>query len=818
MDEARDPLLAKIMSEPSSDGDWEGPLDGDAVLIEKARHPLRWPILVLACLMLIGSYYCFDIPSALKTQINDYMQDSSAAYETDFALMYTLYAAPNVILPFFGGYFVDRFGVCLCLLVFTSLIAVGQVIVACGFLLKSWPIILIGRFVFALGGENLIVANSALLADWFKGTELAFSFGVNLSVARVGSVVNNILSPSLNNSVGLVFAMWFGAMTCAGSVVCVMLTIPIDRKLDRQIAAQRNALDSRLLSRSVQTTAGSSSSSSSSGPTTAFSKTESHLSHGARSAAGSTTGSDTLLSTFVPRWLNPWADVEGERSPLNLQPAGTISGGGSLNATAAITDAATPHQRTKFSATPLGEDAVSPMYLNRGGNEGSISGSGSGLGSSSSSLHHRTGANGGSGGGNGNGGILTDREREKAALAAGGAGAGVGGGGAAAAAAAASSSSSYGGSLGSSASEDENGSFSHTSLLTAAAPSIQCRDLWAMPPVFWVLVALCVAMYGSVLPFNNIASSLLLERTYFVAPNPGCRLLQVGNCQSDINPPVNCTNLQLSNYQVPLPVDLIVDGEQQCTGLNLQCVRSDVDCTAVEWYTASGSPPGCAQEYCSRQIDALKNAAWVMSIPYTISGIVSPFIGLFIDRYGMRAIIASIAAGLVVVVHLLLGYTNVSPVGPLVGQGLAYTGFAAVLWPAVPLVIQPRLTGLGFGILTSALNAGCAVLPIIVAQVYNVSGSRYIPNVELMFAMLGVLALALGLYLNYFDYFHGNVLNRGAEPKGGWKIANNSGHSLNDDSSAGSSTGVGGGVGTGVGGGAGGGKYSLVGQSEGDSP
>ncbi len=74
---------------------------------EKSKSLLRWPILVLACLMLVGSYYCFDIPSAIKQQIDDYYGDPGN-YETMFSLLYTLYATPNVILPFFGGYFVDR--------------------------------------------------------------------------------------------------------------------------------------------------------------------------------------------------------------------------------------------------------------------------------------------------------------------------------------------------------------------------------------------------------------------------------------------------------------------------------------------------------------------------------------------------------------------------------------------------------------------------------------------------------------------------------------------------------------------------------------
>ena len=77
----------------------------------KCESPQRWIILMLSCVMLLGSYYCFDIPSALKSQIHDYMGDSDN-FETQFALMYTLYAAPNAVIPLFGGGLVDMFGVC----------------------------------------------------------------------------------------------------------------------------------------------------------------------------------------------------------------------------------------------------------------------------------------------------------------------------------------------------------------------------------------------------------------------------------------------------------------------------------------------------------------------------------------------------------------------------------------------------------------------------------------------------------------------------------------------------------------------------------
>ena len=99
---------------------------GEGEIYDKPKSRLRWFVLVLACLMLVGSYYCFDIPSACKTQLESYMGYSDE-YETNFGLLYTLYAVPNVVLPFFGGYFVDKFGVRLCLVAFSGLVALGQV-------------------------------------------------------------------------------------------------------------------------------------------------------------------------------------------------------------------------------------------------------------------------------------------------------------------------------------------------------------------------------------------------------------------------------------------------------------------------------------------------------------------------------------------------------------------------------------------------------------------------------------------------------------------------------------------------------------------
>lgn len=65
---------------------------------------------------------------------------------------------------------------------------------------KIYWVMLAGRVIFGLGGESMSVAQSAIVSIWFKGKELAFALGVNLSLARLGSVLNADTIPSLYDS------------------------------------------------------------------------------------------------------------------------------------------------------------------------------------------------------------------------------------------------------------------------------------------------------------------------------------------------------------------------------------------------------------------------------------------------------------------------------------------------------------------------------------------------------------------------------------------------------------------------------------------
>ena len=94
----------------------------------------------------------------------------------------------------------DKIGIRIGLVVFTVILTIGQLIFAFGGFKESYIIMLMGRFVFGLGGECMTVAQSSIVTAWFKGKELSFAFGINLSVARIGSFINGPVEASVSTN------------------------------------------------------------------------------------------------------------------------------------------------------------------------------------------------------------------------------------------------------------------------------------------------------------------------------------------------------------------------------------------------------------------------------------------------------------------------------------------------------------------------------------------------------------------------------------------------------------------------------------------
>uniref|UniRef100_A0A4W3JN35 Lysosomal dipeptide transporter MFSD1 n=1 Tax=Callorhinchus milii TaxID=7868 RepID=A0A4W3JN35_CALMI len=192
----------------------------------------------LKIIPLICSYFCYDNPAALQTQIQGVMKVNTVT----FMQLYAWYSWPNVILCFFGGFLLDRvFGIRVCKTFIKRLILFCfKVIFAAGALLNIFWLMEAGRFVFGIGGESLAVAQNSYAVSWFKGKELNLVFGLQLSMARLGSTVNmNIMGwifSRISQMVGsesptaLGISLMIGTATCIFSLLCALFLGYLDRR------------------------------------------------------------------------------------------------------------------------------------------------------------------------------------------------------------------------------------------------------------------------------------------------------------------------------------------------------------------------------------------------------------------------------------------------------------------------------------------------------------------------------------------------------------------------------------------------------------
>jgi len=87
---------------------------------------------------------------------------------------------------------------------------------------------MLGRFIFGLGGESMSVAQSAIVSAWFQGKELSFAFGINLSVARIGSSINGPVVTTVADHSSVGNALLVGFFICLFSLFMAFLLCWID--------------------------------------------------------------------------------------------------------------------------------------------------------------------------------------------------------------------------------------------------------------------------------------------------------------------------------------------------------------------------------------------------------------------------------------------------------------------------------------------------------------------------------------------------------------------------------------------------------------
>lgn len=140
----------------------------------------RWAVLVVISLAMFGNYYVYDAVSPIA----DLLKEQLGFSDKNIGLLNAIYSVPNIFMVLIGGIIIDRIGVKKGTLLFGTICFIGAAVTAFG---GNLTMMATGRLIFGIGAESLIVAVTCAIARWFKGKELSFAFGVNLTIARLGS-------------------------------------------------------------------------------------------------------------------------------------------------------------------------------------------------------------------------------------------------------------------------------------------------------------------------------------------------------------------------------------------------------------------------------------------------------------------------------------------------------------------------------------------------------------------------------------------------------------------------------------------------------
>lgn len=197
----------------------------------------RWKVLVLLCMFRTATYYCSDITSTLQTDI---MQDMHIT-ATQFGMLSSILSVPTIFTAFLTGLIVDRTGVLNLIMPLISLVCVGMAIQTAAAYLLDFQLMLIGRFVFALGCESINLLKGIIVSDWFFGKELSTANSINLSFVRGIVFVSGAFTPLISEKLSLTHAFSTGFLVCIISFFATYELHEYQKSLEEQRREEEKA-------------------------------------------------------------------------------------------------------------------------------------------------------------------------------------------------------------------------------------------------------------------------------------------------------------------------------------------------------------------------------------------------------------------------------------------------------------------------------------------------------------------------------------------------------------------------------------------------
>ncbi|KAG2215886.1 hypothetical protein INT46_004142, partial [Mucor plumbeus] len=187
-----------------------------------------------------GSHFAAHTLGAMKNTIKTEFGITNSQY----GVIQSSVAIVNTVLPVVGGIFVDAFGTIPGALLTSTLIAVGNILVALSASSKSLYMMIFGRILYGIGSGTVVIVQETILSQWFRGRSLAAVLALMLTVSRLASFCAQATVIPIANWTGWYgYGLWFSACLCIFSMIITLVYIALLRTVSSSAVTCRKQLE-----------------------------------------------------------------------------------------------------------------------------------------------------------------------------------------------------------------------------------------------------------------------------------------------------------------------------------------------------------------------------------------------------------------------------------------------------------------------------------------------------------------------------------------------------------------------------------------------
>lgn len=152
---------------------------------------------------------------------------------------------------------------------------------------------------------------------------------------------------------------------------------------------------------------------------------------------------------------------------------------------------------------------------------------------------------------------------------------------------------------------------------------------------------------------------------------------------------------------------------------------------------------------------ASDDAAHLFSCFPILAMVLTPFLGMFLDKVGKGATMLMIGSITMIVCHLSFAF--LLPILPykwfalllIVTLGVSFSLVPAALWPSVPKIINEKILGSAYCLIFWVQNIGLCLVPVLIGSLRQSTGGYLVPMIT--FSIFGILAFIFSLLLKKED-------------------------------------------------------------------